>query len=45
MMIESLAAATPTGRFLGHFGRNFALSSVAAAAGCTMAAAMQGGAG
>lgn len=41
-LVESALAATPTGRSLGHFGRNIALSAVAALAGYAVAALQKG---
>lgn len=43
-LVESALGPTPTGRHLGHFGRNVALSAVAALAGYAAAAALQKGA-
>ncbi len=42
-LVESALGPTPTGRHLGHFGRNVALSVVAALAGYAAAAALQKG--
>ncbi|HLQ66092.1 MAG TPA: DUF92 domain-containing protein [Candidatus Limnocylindrales bacterium] len=45
MVAESLVAGTRAGRRLGHFGRNVLVSALAAAAGCTLAAALERRAG
>jgi uncharacterized membrane protein len=42
MLVESVVAGTEPGRRLGHFGRNALLSMLAAAGGCTLAAAAVG---
>lgn len=42
MLVESIVAGTEAGRRLGHFGRNALLSVLAAAGGCTLAAAAVG---
>lgn len=41
-LVESALGPTPTGRQLGHFGRNVALSAVAALAGYAAAALQKG---